>query len=161
MKKLLITMLLAIVGVGSASAQFEIGKKYLGATTNSAGLSYSDATKFQIGAGVNAGYMFEQDWLAIAEAGFDYSNKDMQSFYLGAKCRYLIEQNGIFLQGGVKYLHSAPSFNDVQITPEVGYCFFLNRHLTVEPSFYYDMSLSDFTKKSKAGLKIGLGWYFY
>lgn len=160
MKKLLFTLLLTVIGVSSASAQFEKGKKYIGATTNSAGLSYSKAEKFSLGVGVNGGYMFEEGWMAIAEAGFNYSNKDMQEFYAGAKCRYLIEQNGIFLQAGVKYVHHAPSFNDVQITPEVGYCFFLNRHLTIEPSLYYDISLSEFTDKSKTGLKIGLAWYF-
>lgn len=160
MKKLLFTLLLAVLGFGSASAQFEKGKMYLGATTNSAGLSYSKNEKFKLNAGVNAGYMFEEAWMAIAEVGFDYSNKDMQTFNIGAKCRYLIEQNGIFLQLGAKYLHGAPNFNDVQITPEVGYCFFLNRHLTVEPSLYYDMSLSDLAEKSKTGLKVGLAWYF-
>lgn len=160
MKKLLFTLLLAVLGISSASAQFEKGKMYLGATTNSAGLSYSKNEKFTIGAGVNGGYMFEDGWMAIAEAGFNYSNKDLQNFYLGTKCRYLIEQNGVFLQLGAKYLHGAPNYNDVMITPEVGYCFFLNRHLTIEPSLYYDMSLSDFTEKSKTGLKVGLAWYF-
>ena len=98
--------------------------------------------------------------MAIAEFGMDYRNSDMQQIFAGAKCRYLIEQNGLFLQLGAKYVHGAPSFNDVQITPEVGYCYFLNGHLTLEPSIYYDLSLSDFSDKSKFGLKVGLAWYF-
>ncbi|MBQ0022811.1 MAG: outer membrane beta-barrel protein [Prevotellaceae bacterium] len=160
MKKIIFTLLLAVLGIGSASAQFEKGKMYLGATTNSGGLSYSKNSKFSLGAGVNAGYMFEDAWMAIAEVGFDYTHKDMRQLYAGLKCRYLIQQNGLFLQGGAKYVHEAPNFNDLQLTPEVGYCFFLNEHLTVEPSVYYDMSLSNFSDKSKTGIKIGLAWYF-
>lgn len=160
MKKIVFTLLLAIVGIGSASAQFEKGKYYLGATTNAAGLSYSKSTKFGFNAGINAGYMFEEAWMVIGEVGFDYHSKDLQQFYLGAKCRYLIKQNGLFLQLGGKFVHGAPNFNDVQITPEVGYCFFLNHYLTIEPSLYYDVSLTEFSEHSKVGVKVGLAWYF-
>ena len=99
MKKIVFTLIFALVGISSAFTQNEKGKYYLAATTN-------------------------------------------------------------FLQAGAKYVHGAPNFNDVQITPEVGYCFFLNRHLTLEPSLYYDVSLSDFSEKSEFGVKIGLAWYF-
>ena len=160
MKKLIFTLLLAVAGFGTASAQFEKGKYYLGATTNMAGLAYSKAEKVNFNVGLNAGYMIEQDWLLIVEAGCDYRNSDMQSFYAGAKCRYLIEQNGLFLQVGGKFRHHIPNLNDVLITPELGYCFFLNRHLTVEPSLYYDISLKDYSEYSKVGLKVGLAWYF-
>lgn len=160
MKKVIFTLLLAIVGIGSASAQFEKGKYYLGATTETAGLSYSKNSKFGINIGVNGGYMFEEAWMAIGEIGFDYHNSDLYQFNIGAKCRYLIEQNGLFLQLGAKYVHGAPNFNDVQITPEVGYCFFLNHYLTIEPSLYYDVSLTDFSNYSKVGVKVGLAWYF-
>lgn len=160
MKKIVLTLIFALVGMSSAFAQFEKGKYYLAATTNAAGFSYSKSHKARFNLGVNGGYMFEEAWMAIAEAGFDYYNSDMQKFYVGGKLRYLIKQNGLFLQAGAKYVHEAPNFNDVQITPEVGYCFFLNRHLTVEPSLYYDVSLSDFSDKSEFGVKIGLAWYF-
>ena len=160
MKKTILSLIMAFAGVVSASAQFEQGKYYLAATTNSAGLSYSKESKFNLNLGLNAGYMFEDGWMAIAEFGMDYRNSDMQQIFAGAKCRYLIEQNGLFLQLGAKYVHGAPSFNDVQITPEVGYCYFLNGHLTLESSIYYDLSLSDFSDKSKFGLKVGLAWYF-
>ncbi len=160
MKKIFLTVLLVVAGVSGMKAQFEQGKWYVGATTNAAGLSYSKESKFSLNLGVNAGYMFEEAWMAIGEAGLDYRNSDMQQLYVGAKCRYLIEQNGLFLQLGTKYVHGAPNFNDVQITPEVGYCYFLNGHLTLEPSVYYDVSLSDFSDKSRFGVKVGLGWLF-
>lgn len=160
MKRIALALLLVLAGASTALAQFEKGKYYVGATTNAAGLSYSKLHKARFNLGVNAGYMFEEAWLAIAEAGFDYHNSDMQKFYMGAKCRYLIEQNGLFLQLGAKYMHEASNVNDVQLTPEVGYCFFLGRHLALEPSVYYDVSLSDFSDKSEFGVKVGLAWYF-
>lgn len=160
MKKIFLAVLLAAAGVTGMKAQFEQGKCYVGATTNMAGLSYSKESKFNLNLGLNAGYMFEEAWMAIAEVGLDYRNSDMQQLYAGAKCRYLIEQNGLFLQLGARYVHGAPSFNDVQLTPEVGYCYFLNKNLTLEPSVYYDVSLSDFSEKSRFGVKVGLGWLF-
>lgn len=160
MKKIIFTLLLAIVGFGSASAQFEKGKYYLGATTNAGGLSYSKSSEFGFNLGVNGGYMFEEAWMVIGELGFDFHNSDLQQFYIGAKCRYLIEQNGLFLQLGAKFVHGAPNFNDMQLTPEVGYCFFLNHNLTIEPSLYYDVSFTDFAEYSKVGVKVGLAWYF-
>lgn len=160
MKKIVFAILFALVGVGSASAQFEKGKWYLGATTNAAGLSYNKKEKFGFDFGVNGGYMFEEAWMLIADIGLDYRYEDMQSIHVGGKCRYLIKQNGLFLQAGGKYLYGNPNFEDFQITPEVGYCFFLNRHLTIEPSLYYDISLTDFADKSKVGVRVGLAWYF-
>ncbi len=160
MKKYILTAVLSVFGLASSFAQFEEGKYYVGTSFDGAGISYSENTKMTLGIGVNAGYMFRQDWLAIAEAGFNYSNSDLQELYIGAKCRYYIEQNGLFLQGGIKYLHQAPEYNDLKLTPEVGYCFFLNGHLTIEPSVYYDISLSDFSDKSRFGVKVGLGVYF-
>ncbi len=160
MKKFILATMFAIFGVAASFAQFEEGKYYISTSFDGVGLSYSETTKMQLGVGVNAGYMFQDDWLVAAGAGFTYSNSDLQELYLGAKCRYFIEQNGLFLQAGVKYLHRATDYNDLQITPEVGYCFFLNKNLTIEPSVYYDMSLSDFANKSRVGVKIGLGLYF-
>lgn len=160
MKKVFITMLLAIVGFASASAQFEANKFYVGSTLNGLNLSYSDTKNLSLGFGAQGGYMFEQDWLAIGEVGFDFQHKDVMNVYVGGKCRYFIEQNGIFLQAGAKFIHSYKSYNDVVITPEVGYCFFLNKHLTVEPSVYVDLSLGDFAKRTEFGIKLGLGWYF-
>ena len=42
----------------------------------------------------------------------------------------------------------------------VGYAFFLNRYITVEPSLYYKMSLHDFSDNSTFGVQVGIGIYF-
>lgn len=160
MKKVMFTLLLALMGVTSAFAQFEAGKFYLGADLQGVGISYSEYNKFHLGIDAHAGYMIDDDFLLIGDVGFNYEKKDAQQVTLGAAGRYFIQQNGIFIQLGAHYLHEAKSFNDFILTPEVGYCYFVNGHLTLEPSVYYDMSITNFTSKSKFGLKIGLGWYF-
>lgn len=160
MKRTIITAVMLFFAITASFAQFEQGKMYIGTSFEGAGLSYSEETDFSVGLGANLGYMLVQDWLLLGEVGFDYSNSDLNEFYVGGHCRYFIEQNGIFLQAGLKYTHRVGGYNDVAITPEVGYCHYLNSHLTIEPAVYYDMSLSDFSNYSRFGLKIGLGWYF-
>lgn len=160
MKKVFLALIFALVGINSAFAQFEKGKYYLAATTNAAGLSYNKHEKLRLNFGLNGGYMFEEGWMFITDLGFDYRDKDMQTLYAGVKLRYLIKQNGLFLQAGTKYVHGAPNYNDLMITPEIGYCYFLNRHLTLEPSVFTDISTNKFSEYTRFGVKLGLAWYF-
>jgi hypothetical protein len=48
----------------------------------------------------------------------------------------------------------------LRIPVEVGYAFFVNKNITIEPAVYYKMSLADFSDNSTVGLKIGFGFYF-
>lgn len=160
MKKILLTMVLALTMITSASAQFEQGKKYVGASLTGLNLSFSDLKDFAFGVDANAGYFIERDIMVIGTAGIDFSNGELNQFEVGAKGRYYIEQNGLFLAAGLKYRHAFKNINDLQITPEVGYCYFLNQYITVEPSVYFDVSLTDFSHKSEFGLKCGIGIYF-
>jgi len=160
MKKVFMALLLATVGVASASAQFEKGKIYGGASASGLGISYSETTKFTFGLEALAGYMFADDLMAMAEVGYDYHNSETQSLSLGVRCRYYIVQNGLFLSLGAKYLHEFKDYNDFYLTPEVGYSFFLNHNVTLEPSVYYNMSLSKFGDKSRFGIKVGIGFFF-
>lgn len=160
MKKLFFTAILAILSVASASAQFEKGKIYGGASASGLGISYSETSKFSFGLDALAGYMFADDLMAMAEVGYNYHNSDTQSLSLGVRFRYYIVQNGLFLSLGAKYQHEFKDYNDFFITPEVGYSFFLNHNVTVEPSIYYNMSLSEFGHKSRFGVKVGIGFFF-
>lgn len=54
----------------------------------------------------------------------------------------------------------AEKFNSFCIPIEVGYTFYLNHHLAVEPSVYYKMSLNHFGDCSTVGLRLGLGYFF-
>lgn len=160
MKKVFLAMALALMSVINASAQFEKGKIYGGASLSGLGVSYSDNTKFAFGINAIAGYMIEKDWLLNGQVGFDYKNSNTQDLHFGVGGRYYIEQNGIFLGLGAKYIHRYSNYNDFQFTPEVGWAFFLNHNVMLEPSVYFDMSCSDFSHKSAFGIKVGLGFYF-
>jgi len=159
MKKYFLTVVLAITCAMNASAQFEKGKLYFGGTLPMAALSYSDAKDFSIGFEFNGGIFIEDDWLLIGSTGLDYSHKRWNDVFVGAKLRYYIEQNGLFLGAGARFVHEYKSFNDLQLTPEIGYCYFISRHITIEPSLFYNISLSNFKNKSEVGLKIGVGIY--
>lgn len=160
MKKLFLAIVLAAISTTGAFAQFEKGKIYGGASVSGFDMSYSETTKFSLGVDAALGKMIAQDWLIIAELGYQYHNSETQTFSVGAKGRYYIEQNGIFLSLGAKFQHMFKDYNDFFLTPEVGYCWFLNHNVMLEPSVYYNMSLSDFGDKSRFGVKIGIGFFF-
>ena len=160
MKKLFVTFFMLTAFAVSSFAQFEAGKIYSSASLDGVGISYDKTHDFSFGFSGQFGYFVADDWLAAAEAGVNYSCSNWQSIYAGAKARYYLEQNGLFFGTGFRLLHEFKNFNDFQITPEIGYCYFLNKTVTLEPSIYYDISLSNFSKKSKVGLRVGIGLYF-
>ena len=160
MKKLLTVLTLAFACSTASFAQFEQGKKYLGADINGLGLSYSHESDVTLKLGGHAGYCVADNLLVIGHLGFDYTYKEVQTVSVGAKVRYFIADSGVFLGAGSRFLREFSNNNDFQVTPEVGYCYFLNGHLAIQPSIYYDLSFSDFKEKSRIGFSLGLGWYF-
>lgn len=50
--------------------------------------------------------------------------------------------------------------NYVHLTPEVGYCFYVNNYLSIEPSVYCNLCLNRFSEGTEIGLKLGMGFYF-
>ena len=50
--------------------------------------------------------------------------------------------------------------NYVHLTPEVGYCFYVNNYLSIEPSVYCNLCLNRFSEGTEIGLKFGMGFYF-
>jgi len=159
-KSLLMFVLLFTLSNLCGFAQFEKGKKYVGASLTGAGLSYNSTDDLSFGLNAQAGYFFERDWMAVAEVGFNYTDSDWQSIVLGGKLRYYIEQNGLYLSCGARFVHGLHGYNDFQFTPEVGYCFFLNKSISIEPAAYYNISCSDFSDRSEVGIRVGMGFYF-
>ena len=160
MKKIFITLLLAVVSLG-ASAQFEQGTKYVGANLEGTGfgMGYSKNTDFYIGLKANAGYFVADQWMLLGEFGWSHKNGNSR-VGLGAGARYYLVQNGLFFGGMLKYKHIPSNVNNVYLAPEVGYCFYLNDHISVEPAIYVDMCLNHFKDYTNVGLKIGFGYYF-
>lgn len=157
MKKFLF-LLLFIASAGAAHAQFEEGTTFV--NTSLTGLNMQFNNDFKVGVEAKAGYFFADDWAFTAGAGLDYGNSKLNILHAGAGVRYYIEQNGLFLGAGLKYIHKDSSYNDLMPGVELGYCFFLNRSVTIEPALYYNVSIKDSKNYSEAGLKIGFSYYF-
>lgn len=158
MKKLFIMLALA-VGTLSVHAQFAKGTKYVGASISGIGLSYSSSQKFRFGLDATAGYFLADCFMLRGNVSYDHT-KEINDVSVGAGARYYFDQCGVFLGAGAEYVHYTPNSNDVQIPVEIGYAFFVNRYITIEPSVYYKMSLDSFSEKSTVGARIGLGFYF-
>ncbi len=152
------TCLLLFAATVSANAQFEQGTKYVAASLSNLGLSYGKNQDFRFGVDAEAGYYFADQWMLRANVGYMHLD-GWNDFHMGAGVRYNITQNGLFLGAGLEYSHLEPNYNSLQIPVELGYSFFLNKNITIEPAVYYKMSLNDFSDNSTVGLRIGFGFY--
>lgn len=154
---LLAGMLVAVVGY----AQFEKGKWYVGASVSGLDISYSGSEEFNIGLDAKGGYLLADDWMLLGQVGWLHSGLDgvSDNVMLGIGGRYYIIQNGLYLGVNAKLVHANRNYNDFMPGLEVGYAFFLNKTVTIEPSVYYDQSFKNHSDYSKIGFKIGIGVY--
>ena len=162
MRKFVMALVLGLVSL-SASAQFEAGKTYGNMSLTGLDMSYMKGSEFHFGLQGQGGYFFQQDWMVGGKLGYDYvGGISSHVFDLGANVRYYFENSGIYLDGGLLYQHfkAGGKENWLSIVPEVGYCFFLNQHVTIEPAIYCHLCLNDFDNGSKVGLKVGFGFFF-
>lgn len=151
--------LLLLVMAASANAQFEKKTKYISASATGLGLSYSTNEKFTLGLSATAGYFVQTAWMLYGTVSYDHT-RYTDNVLVGAGGRYYFTQNGVYMGLGLQYGHATKSINNLFLAPEVGYAFYVNHYITIEPAVYYNMSLNDFSNGSKVGLKIGLGFYF-
>ena len=173
MKKILAGLLMALTTL-SANAQFEGGKKYIDASFSGLSLSYSKQEKLRFDIDATAGAFVARDVLVYGRFGLDQKKVTLEKYgkeygkylnelVIGVGGRYYIEQNGIYLGLGFEYGHmenAAHKYDNFYLTPEVGYAFFVNQYITIQPAVFYDICLNNFSDASKIGLKIGLGFYF-
>ncbi|MBP3711153.1 MAG: outer membrane beta-barrel protein [Bacteroidaceae bacterium] len=163
MKKIFIVLFLTVVSM-SAFAQFEKGTKYVNASLTGFGIDWHKAGGFHLGVGAGAGYFVADQWMVLGQIGWNHQD-GANEFNLGAGGRYYMSQNGFFFGCGLRYgLNSAggdaPVNHNAYLTPEAGYCFYLNDHVSIEPSVYVDMCLNHFKDFTKIGLKVSFGYYF-
>ena len=157
MKKIVLLALTLVMSL-AASAQFEKGKGYLGASLS--GLEVESYCKqFHLGIDAKAGYLFADNLMALAEVGYNHWQKQEDEVTLGASGRYYIIQNGLYLGAGLKYKHTI-GYNDLLPGVQVGYAFFLSRTVTLEPALYFDISTKS-SDYSCYGLRIGIGVYLF
>lgn len=161
MKKKIATLLVALLTVMGAHAQFEEGKVYLGGSLTGLNLSYNGLEDLSLGLQAQAGYMFQDNWMVTAQAGYSHSGNDdiSDQLMVGAGLRYYIIDNGLFIGLNAKLVHANHSYNDLKPGLELGYAFFLGKSVTLEPALYYDQSFRNHSDYSTVGLRIGVGIY--
>ena len=137
---------------------FYQGKYMIGASVSGFDLSYHKGSEWNMNLDVKGGYLLVDDWMITGKLGYSNGTYGHSTFNLGAGLRYYIEQNGIYVCVGGKYAHTS-GFDDFLPEANVGYAFFLSRHITIEPEIYYELSTkcSDY---SGLGLKVGFALYF-
>ena len=153
-------LVVGLVVTLAANAQFEKGKYYCNGSLTGLGLSYSGSEEFSFGVDAKGGYMVADNWMALATAGYQHSGGDVDdSFYVGVGGRYYIIENGLYMGVNAKLQHGWSGYNDFMPGIELGYAFFLNKSVTVEPAVYYDQSIKNHSDYSKVGFRIGVGIY--
>ena len=163
MRKKLSLLLLTLMVALSASAQFEQGKKYISASFSGLDLGYNGSSELNVGFQAKGGYFLADNLAVLAQVGYNHIGADdvPDQASLGLQGRYYIIQNGIYLGAGATYKHSNHSYNDIMPSVEIGYAFFINRFVTIEPAIYYEQSFKDHSKYSNVGLRLGLGIYLF
>ncbi len=148
---------------GSSTTPFQFDKFYVGASLSGIDLNYNGSSDISLGVNGQVGYFFMDNVMLLTNVGYNHVGGDDPTpdmFSIGLGGRYYIEQNGIFLGLGVKYKHANHDYNDLMPAVEVGYAFFLNRTVCIEPSIFYEQSLNNHSKYSNVGLRVGFGIYF-
>lgn len=160
MKKILTILLLFLALATGARAQFEEGTKYVGAQLSALNLNFSDKAGFRVALNANGGYFFADGWMAHGTVGFEHFARNSDRFTIGGGLRYHFYENGLTLGTGLEYTHLSPNINDLRVPVELGYVYYLNHYLAIEPVVYYKLSVNDVVKGSEVGFRIGLGYYF-
>lgn len=159
MNRKILLMFVGLLTAVTVKAQFEQGKKYIGASLSGLSLSYNGSEKSTLGLQAKGGYLFAEDWMAVGQLEYE-KHKDVSAmFSLGAGLRYYIVQNGLYLGASLSYLHAGDAYDDFRPSVQIGYAFFLSKTVTVEPEIYYNHSFKSHSDYSTIGLKIGLGIY--
>lgn len=160
MKKILSLLLLLAGCTLGAHAQFEQDTHYLNASLSNFGINYNDRGGFRIGMNLEGGYFFEDNWMLHGEFGANYYGYRSNEFNLGAGVRYYFSSNGISLGTGLEYMHRSINQNDLRLPFTVGYTFYVNHYVAIEPQLFYKLSVNDFSHGSEVGMRLGLGFYF-
>ncbi len=163
MKKTLLIVALALLTSLTASAQFLKGKGYVGASLTGLNMSYNGGDGFNFGIEAKGGYILANNLMVLGSLSYQHNGNDAVAdhFTFGVGGRYYIIQNGLYLGVNAKLLHANHNYNDLMPGVEVGYAFYINRSVTIEPAIYYDQSFRKHSDYSTIGLKVGVGVYLF
>ena len=171
MKKVFMSMIALLMAM-SVNAQkylnegttpFSKGKTYVGASLSGTDLSYNGITEGHLGIQGKVGYFFADNLMGTAQLGYENTVKKAgrsATFSTAGGGRYYIQQNGLYLGASLIYKHFNKS-DDFLPSVQVGYSFFINRTVTIEPELYYEQSFKNHKDYSTVGLRIGIGVYLF
>lgn len=162
MKKLLLVFVMMALSASTALAQFEQGKKYVGASVSGLNASFNNDEDWKMDFSTKLGIMVEDNWMITGQLECNYRKQAFSTIGFGGGVRYYIVQNGLYLGAGGNFKHcwyDGERFTDVLPTVQVGYAFFLNKILTIEPELYYNESFKSHKDYSGFGFRIGIGIY--
>lgn len=165
MKKTIMTLLVGLccsLGISAQNANttpFEQNKIYLGASVTGLGFSYNQTEKWNGALQFKGGYLFEDNWMVTGQLGYDYHQNASNAFTAGIGLRYYLEDFGVYVGAGANYKHAFKTYDDFMPTINVGYAFFLNHFVTLEPEIYYEQSLKNHKDYSGFGIRLGIGIY--
>ena len=158
MKKLIFALLVMLASV-NANAQFTKGTQYVNLAFSGLGIGYGGTEKFNLGFNGDYGHFIADSWMLRAGVGYEHTD-GYNGFLLNIGGRYYFKKCGLFTGLGLQYDHKGSEFNWFQFVPEVGYCFYLNHYISIEPSVFADLCCNDWSNGSRVGLKVGVGIYW-
>ncbi|MDR0864524.1 MAG: hypothetical protein LBO74_06280 [Candidatus Symbiothrix sp.] len=169
MKKVILMMLVAVLGVATANAQFLKGGKTLSGSltgfdfgiTNIDGV---DDSRINVDLGINGSY-FVIDNLAITAGvglnSYKFGDFDGTGFDFTVGARYYFWQA---LYGGLAYIgEKSPSEGSDFLSAgkiEVGYDYYITDNVFFEPAIFFKQGFGDKNKVNTFGLSIGIGVNF-
>ena len=156
MNKILVLLFMAVMTLG-ASAQFDKGTHYVGAGLTGLGFGYEKGG-FAFGLGAEYGYFVADSWMVGGAVSYSYKGGN-HGLQVKPNFRYSFKSNGLNLGCGLQFEHVTTGVNHIQLCPQVGYTFYLNDKVSIEPAVYADFGLNDFKNGTNAGLKIAFGLY--
>ena len=169
MKKTILSLVCAVFALASNAQSFTQpsldrppfgeGKFYVATALSGLDFKFTDCEKWNMDLSAKVGYLFADNWMVTAQVGYDWRQKSSNALTAGAGLRFYIEENGLYVGGGANYVHKWHDYDDFMPTVQLGYSFFLNRTVTIEPELYYNQSFKD-NDYSGFGLRIGFGIYF-
>ena len=164
MKKIFIALAMfamaLTVSAQSSDTPFEKGKVYVGAGFSGLNLNYNSNTKWNFDINARGGYFIEDNWMLLGEFLWGIRQKADNSYAIGAGGRYYIVQNGLYLGAGARYARQGKDYNDFVPNVNIGYAYFLNHYVTIEPELYFDISTKSFKDYTGVGLRVTMGVYF-
>lgn len=163
MRKFIVSMLLLVCATG-AFAQFEKNKWFVNPSLTGLDWSYNKDRKMHFGFEAKGGAFVVDNFALLLHIGGDYGKHQDDVTTLGVGGRYYLDNIGLYFGLGLGYNYYdariGKSYGDFGADFELGYAFFLNRSITIEPGFYYNQSFNHHRDHSRFGLKVGFGVYF-